>query len=164
MEKLSMNNQGKNVFCQPLIKQSLWKNKNIWLLKPNDLNRGRGIQIFDSLETLKTQIKEITSQGINDINVMDEEAEPESLESKKQQKVKYSRGFVIQKYLERPLLVSNRKFDIRVWALVDQDLQVYVFKEGYIRTSSEEFTLDSIDKRDVHLTNIAIQKHYKNYG
>ncbi len=47
--------------------------------------------------------------------------------------------FVIQKYIEKPLLIGNRKFDIRIWVLVTQDMDVYIFKEGYIRTSSEEF-------------------------
>ena len=28
--------------------------------------------------------------------------------------------FIIQKYIERPLLVHKRKFDIRVWVLLNQ--------------------------------------------
>ena len=41
-----------------------------------------------------------------------------------------------------------------------------MFKEGYIRTSCEEFTLsqDSISKAYVHLTNNAVQKNSENYG
>ena len=64
------------------------------------------------------------------------------------------------------MLVGNRKFDIRVWVLVTHSCQVFVFKEGYIRTSATEFTLskDSIQRPEVHLTNNAIQSQFKNYG
>ena len=73
-------------------------------------------------------------------------------------------SFVIQKYIERPLLIQGRKFDIRQWILVTQDLDCYFFKEGYVRTSANEFALRDIDKRYVHLTNNAVQKYADNYG
>lgn len=37
-------------------------------------------------------------------------------------------NFVIQKYIERPMLINKRKFDIRVWVLVNQDMEVFFFK------------------------------------
>lgn len=45
-------------------------------------------------------------------------------------------------------------------------MDVYIFKEGYIRTSSEEFKLDheQIDNYFIHLTNNAVQKFANNYG
>ena len=69
-----------------------------------------------------------------------------------------SQNFIIQKYIEAPLLINKRKFDIRVWVLVTQYKKVFVFKQGYIRTSSVEFTLDQdqILRPEVHLTNNAI--------
>lgn len=73
-------------------------------------------------------------------------------------------SFVIQKYVERPLLVDGRKFDIRVWALVTQNFNIYFFKEGYIRTSTETFSTENIDNYYIHLTNNAIQKNSCNYG
>lgn len=74
--------------------------------------------------------------------------------------------FVIQKYIESPLLIHGRKFDIRMWVLVNQDLDCYLYKEGYIRTSSTPFVIDpeNIDDKFVHLTNNAIQKFSTNYG
>lgn len=81
-----------------------------------------------------------------------------------------SEVFVIQKYIEKPLLIDQRKFDIRLWVLCDQtDLsnqRCYLFKEGYIRTSSHKFTLsqESIDQPFIHLTNNAVQQFDSNYG
>ena len=75
-------------------------------------------------------------------------------------------GFVIQKYIESPLLINDRKFDIRMWVLVTGDMNVYLFREGYIRTSSSPFVIDhtNIDDKFVHLTNNAIQKFSETYG
>ena len=77
-----------------------------------------------------------------------------------------SEVFVVQKYIEKPLLIDNRKFDIRLWVLVSYDNRCYLFREGYIRMSSYEFTNDqaSIDKPFIHLTNNAVQQADINYG
>ena len=37
--------------------------------------------------------------------------------------------------------MNKRKFDIRVWVLMDQNYKFYFFKEGYIRLYGEEFNL-----------------------
>ena len=70
---------------------------------------------------------------------------------------------MLQKYIERPMLINKRKFDIRVWALVTQDLDLFWFREGYIRTASGEYQLDKNDEF-VHLTNNAIQRQCPQYG
>ena len=92
--------------------------------------------------------------------------EKEEEEKKVTSKVK-TKIFVIQKYLERPLLIKKRKFDIRLWVLVTQDLKCYLFREGYIRMSSKEYTMnkEQLDNPFVHLTNNAIQRQDKSsYG
>ncbi|CAD8135286.1 unnamed protein product [Paramecium octaurelia] len=155
----------------------------MWLLKPTFLNRGRGIQIFDNLETLVKLVSEF-QEGLKEktLNQKDEssgEEDPpkqvQSAQGTKKDPNQYirqqpsgpciikSQSFVIQKYIERPALINKRKFDIRVWGLVTQELDAYFFQEGYIRTSSEDFTYN-IENTFVHLTNNAIQKYSKNYG
>lgn len=73
---------------------------------------------------------------------------------------------MIQKYIERPLLIDERKFDIRLWVLVTHEMKCYLFKEGYIRLSSYPFTIsqESIKLPFIHLTNNAVQKEDVNYG
>lgn len=71
--------------------------------------------------------------------------------------------WVAQKYIERPLLYYQRKFDIRVWVLVTNSLEVYFFNEGYLRTSSDSYDLRNSNNY-VHLTNNCLQQHGKNYG
>jgi len=70
---------------------------------------------------------------------------------------------IVQKYVEKPLLYNNRKFDIRVWVLVTDNCKIYYYKRGYLRTSSSEFTMDSTFKF-IHLTNNCLQQYGKDYG
>ncbi|KAG8444041.1 hypothetical protein GDO86_009291 [Hymenochirus boettgeri] len=74
---------------------------------------------------------------------------------------------VIQKYLENPLLLEpgHRKFDIRSWVLVDPQYNIYLYREGVLRTSSEPYNDSNFQDMTSHLTNHCIQKeHSKNYG
>lgn len=122
--------------------------KNMWILKPTFLNRGRGIHVFRSL----TQLKSLISEYIY------------GSEISKGESIKIT-SFVIQKYIESPLLINQRKFDIRCWVLVTPELNAYFFKEGYLRTSSSKFDIHGeIDDIYMHLTNNAIQKNSTNYG
>ncbi|CAD8136227.1 unnamed protein product [Paramecium octaurelia] len=155
----------------------------MWLLKPTFLNRGRGIQIFDNLETLVKLVSDF-QEGLKEkaLNQKDESSGDEDIpkqvqsaqitkkdtnQNTRQQAagpcIIKSHSFVIQKYIERPALINKRKFDIRVWGLITHDLDAYFFQEGYIRTSSEDFTYN-IENTFVHLTNNAIQKYSQNYG
>jgi hypothetical protein len=74
--------------------------------------------------------------------------------------------FLIQKYLEKPMLIMNRKFDIRIWVLVTHNLKGFVFKEGYVRLSSLEYscTDSPVNNTFMHLTNNAVQKYSTAYG
>jgi hypothetical protein len=83
----------------------------IWILKPTFLNRGRGIYLFSSLDELRG------------ILFGSDESNPTQL---------IYTQFVIQKYIEKPLLFKGRKFDMRVWVLVTHRLELYYCREGYL--------------------------------
>lgn len=54
-------------------------NRNIWIIKPSGLSRGRGIKCADDLEDILNQVKSGANQ------------------------------FIIQKYIENPLIINKRK-------------------------------------------------------
>ena len=45
------------------LRDSMFDGENIWLLKPNDANRGRGVHLFNSLEQMKRLLLELTSRA-----------------------------------------------------------------------------------------------------
>jgi hypothetical protein len=73
---------------------------NMWIVKPTNNNRGNGIRVF------------------NTFNAIDEHLKKKSLGTQ----------VVVQKYIERPLLYKGRKFDIRQLVLVDNKMNIYVYK------------------------------------
>ena len=77
------------------------------------------------------------------------------------------RTWIVQKYIENPLLFEGRKFDIRVFTLITSIngfLKAYLYQDCYFRTSAKEFTLEDLKSVGVHLTNDAVQKNQEDYG
>jgi hypothetical protein len=161
-------------YLKPKFHKTFMKGFNVWVLKPTGLNRGRGIEVFNTLEALNTFINQYFEGAKRAVKKGDEsgddDEESEEEETGGKQKFKgqifKSHTFVIQKYIENLLTVNKRKFDIRVWVLVTHDMQLYFFKEGYLRTTCYEYDLteDNIDNKFIHLTNNAVQKHCDDYG
>lgn len=77
------------------------------------------------------------------------------------------KSYIIQKYIENPLLYQSRKFDIRCFCLItiiNCTKRAYWFNAGYVRTSSKTFDMNNINSKNVHLTNDAIQMKSNDYG
>ncbi|CAK4084702.1 unnamed protein product [Aphanomyces euteiches] len=112
--------------------------KNVWIVKPAGMSRGRGIRVFNQLHEL--------------LAYADVENHKEC-------------QWIVQKYIENPLLVCNRKFDIRQWVFVTSwnPLTVWFYLDCYLRFSSEEYQVDDLSDQFVHLTNNSIQKNGENF-
>lgn len=108
--------------------------ENLWLLKPGSSSRGRGIKIYKTYDRF-----------LNRINLLKGN----------------TRLWVAQKCIENPLIINNRKFDIRQWVLVTDwnPLTIWCYRDSYIRFCVSEYDKKS-DKRRNHLTNHSVQKKY----
>lgn len=111
--------------------------RNVWILKPGAKSRGRGIMCYAKLH----DVLKLLSNSL----------------------VTNETRFIIQKYIERPLLVGNTKFDIRQWFLVTDwnPLTIWWYKDCYLRFCSQQYTLDDLNEA-VHLSNNSIQHKYHN--
>ena len=70
-------------------------------------------------------------------------------------------GLVIQKYIENPLLINGKKFDIRCFMLIVSTKPFLVLTNpGYVRVSLEDYCsdtkLETKEQRARHLTNASI--------
>ena len=90
-----------------------------------------------------------------DTNINIDELTYQNLSKKLKEKISQnyrSNMIIVQKYIENPLLYFGRKFDIRIWALLTQDLKIYVFQEGHLKCCSINYDINSSDTF-CHLTN-----------
>ncbi|XP_055839071.1 tubulin monoglutamylase TTLL4 isoform X2 [Episyrphus balteatus] len=75
---------------------------------------------------------------------------------------------VVQKYIEKPLLINENKFDLRLYVLVTSinPLRIYMYKNGLARFASVKYSsdLESLNDRCMHLTNYSINKLSENYA
>jgi hypothetical protein len=114
---------------------------NMWIVKPAAKSRGRGITTFMDLNKLLKYVDAGTGR--------------------------YSQ-WVVQKYMENPLVIANRKFDLRQWVVVTNwnPLTVWFYDECYARFSVEEYSTDANDLSNayIHLVNNSIGKNSENFG
>ena len=68
---------------------------------------------------------------------------------------------VIQKYIENPMIVKKKKFDIRQWIVVTswEPLVVWGFSEPYARFCTADYNAKRVKDKYAHLANRSVQKH-----
>ena len=117
----------------------------MWIMKPTSKAQGKGIFLVNKLSQIKKFAN--TRWASNSGSVQ---------------------SYVISRYIESPLLVGGKKFDLRLYVLVTsyRPLKAFMFRRGFARFCNAKYTTDvaDLDNQFVHLTNVAIQKHNEDYN
>ena len=151
-----------------------YEGKNFWVLKASNLNRGQCIRLIDSKEKFHEIIKD-WSLGINlkgknkgttdnnmQLRVSDNNNQNKGDEIP-QSDTYITEKIIVQKYIEKPLCYYGRKCDMRIWVLLTQQMKVFVYKEGHLKTCSEKFDINNNKDAFIHITNYSFQKHCLNF-
>ena len=171
---------GLKQYCE--INNSHYDGKNLWIVKAPNLNRGRGVKIFNNYNDIISYIKKITEGKITESELYDIKDNETNNNSDKQEKnvneiineneyenkdepdyIYQSSKIIIQKYIEKPFLYKGRKCDIRIWVLISHKMKVYIFKEGHLKASSVNYNKDDFDSF-IHITNYSLQKYNKSFA
>lgn len=87
------------------------RNPSVWIMKPATKARGIGIFIINKL----SQVKKWASNKWASVTLRE--------------------AYVISRYIENPMLIGGKKFDLRLYVLVTsyRPLKVYLHREGFAR-------------------------------
>jgi tubulin polyglutamylase TTLL1 len=131
------------------------KASSTWIMKPAGKAQGKGIFLINSLRQVKRWASAAYAGGVHN------GVSHHSCAGGRDKEEVY----VVSRYVDDPLLVGGKKFDLRVYAVVTsfRPLKAYVSGLGFARFCGTKYTPaadDSGDLRDLHahLTNVAVQK------
>lgn len=80
--------------------------------------------------------------------------------------------YIVQRYIYDPLLIGNKKFDLRIYVLVvsHNPLTIYLYRSGFARFTHYRYEMNDISSLgkcpvylESHITNVAFQKNSENY-
>ena len=103
----------------------LFRNKIMWIIKPENSLARRGVTVVDSYNKLKESISSTTWNN-----------------------------WIIQKYINNPLLLNNKKFHFRLYVIVlkyKNQVNTYYYNKGFIYTADKPFNINDLSN-DVQLS------------
>ncbi|XP_030623588.1 protein polyglycylase TTLL10 [Chanos chanos] len=117
---------------------------NVWICKPTGLNQGRGIFLLQTPEDI-TALKERLHNTTGS-------------QTSKTSPFRVPQARIVQQYIQNPLLLKGRKFDVRSYFLIACTSPFMVFfRHGYVRLTCDLYNPNSSDL-SAHLTNQYMQK------
>lgn len=149
----------------------------LFILKPSMTNKGQGLYVVDTEKRLRLLLESFYQENESDDADTDSddpyqearENGQEDNESENGNGLHDVREWVIQRYIQQPLLLESRKFHIRAYVVAVGRLQVYLYEPMLVlyaahrypspfTTASSPFTWD-LDNLSAHLTNTCLHEH-----
>ncbi|XP_041953379.1 protein polyglycylase TTLL10 isoform X2 [Alosa sapidissima] len=116
----------------------------VWICKPTDSNQGRGIFLLRSPEDISAFRARLQTSAEN--------------QSSSKLSFRLPQAQIVQKYVQKPLLLQGRKFDVRSYLLIASTTPYMVFfRHGYVRLTCDLYDPNS-KNLSAHLTNQYMQK------
>lgn len=109
-------------------------NCNLWIVKSSNSHCGNMMKIFNNEIAIHSHVEQFSTKT-----------------------------FIVQKYIERPLLIHNTKFDVRQYFMVSMDLDtfnVWFYRNCYLKLSGTEYDLNDFSEQ-IHITNHTVQRKYQ---
>ncbi|KAM8864631.1 protein polyglycylase TTLL10 [Spinachia spinachia] len=121
---------------------------HMWICKPTGLNQGRGIFLLKS------------PQDVAAFRLKLQHTEEHSRKTPHRQ----PQALIVQHYIQRPLLLRGKKFDVRSYLLIACTAPYMVFfRHGYVRLTCDLYDPSS-NNLSSHLTNQYMQKKNPMYS
>ena len=111
---------------------------NAWILKPSDPGKAHKVRITRDYNEIEQALLRL-----------DKASEP----------------WVVQKYIATPLLMPDgRKWDFRVFVLLDKGLNAFWIPELFCRSCSEAYSSEDLSNIVAHLSSPGIQRRSRQFG
>ena len=114
--------------------------KALWIVKPVNLSRGRGVHLLKGEEEFKCLIKKAKTLAMPPL-------------------------LLVSRYIDKPHLINKKKYDLRIYVLIVSfsPLRIYLYDNGLTRFATEDYKRGDYDNVFIHLTNYSINKNNLNY-
>lgn len=149
----------------------------IWIMKPPAKAQGKGIFLFSKLSQISEWRREFKQRHgyLVGNNTSGGSANGQGTNSggsggassmlNSTYGVEAVEPYLAQRYIANPHLVGGKKYDLRIYVLVQSHnpLVVWLHRTGFARFCHHRYSLDDIDNTYIHVTNVAVQKTYPKY-
>ncbi|CUG88456.1 tubulin tyrosine ligase, putative [Bodo saltans] len=126
----------------------------VWIMKPPAKAQGKGIFLFTKISQIADWKKDYKYK------------EPQMKDKENGAQTTGVEPYLAQRYIDNPLLVGGKKFDLRIYILVTSyaPLTCWLHRTGFARFCHHRFSMKDIENTFIHVTNVAVQKTNPKYS